>query len=250
VLRLDTNYSGSRLTDDCGIRFEEGVCVKRVLAFSAVLLLSAASTAQAAIHFVDLGTGAPTGTVGQYSVAAFSTVPQAAIPNTTVVTTIPGNPLAGSLTVSPGSDKRTVPGGGWATWSHGYAGPVFHISAPTATLTLPPSTGAFSFFAEQNSFSTFTISATTNTGVTSGPVNVVGNAGANGFAFYTTNGESIATIIVTTSDTAFAMAEFGIAAPQFGAAEDVPTLSPLALIALAVALSLVGLGLLKARASV
>jgi len=80
-------------------------------------------------------------------------------------------------------------------------------------MTLPPQSFAFYFYAEPNAFAVRTITATTDSGTTSGPINVNGNAGASGFGFFAGPGESIATITVTTNDTNFAIAEFGIAGP-------------------------------------
>ncbi|RJP88114.1 MAG: hypothetical protein C4518_11220 [Desulfobacteraceae bacterium] len=64
-------------------------------------------------------------------------------------------------------------------------------------MNLPANTGAFYFYAEPNDFVSWTISAETDSGTSSGDISVLGNAGANGYAFYTTAGESITNITVT-----------------------------------------------------
>jgi exosortase sorting signal-containing protein len=212
----------------------------------AIVLVAAvfASAAHAAVVFTNLGTSAPPATISGSTVAPFDQAAQAAIANGTPVTTIPGSPIGGSLTVSPAAEKRTI-GAGWATWSHGYTGPVFVVLASSATLTLPAGTRAFYFYAEPNAFAIQTVSATTNSGATSGPINVDGQAGANGFAFITTAGETISTITVTTNDSSFALAEFGASAAGATPPAPVPTLSEWALIGLA--LLLAGVAALRLR---
>ena len=189
--------------------------MRRKILFSVLavcMLVSLNQAAQAAIVFQDLGTVAPPATLGNYAVAPFDQVPQTAIPDATDVTTIPGSPIPGDLTVSPALNKRTI-GSGWATWSHGYTGAVYVIgTGGTATMTLPAGAGAFYFYAEPNSFALMTINATANDGTTSGDITVNGSSGANGFAFYATGTTStITSITVTSSDASFAIGEFGIA---------------------------------------
>lgn len=195
-----------------------------------LVVLAIPCAAQAATNFVDLGTAAPPGTVGPFAVTAFDTAPQAAIPDFTDVTVIPGSPIAGDLGTAPALSKRTVPAGGWGSWSHGYAGPVFATLAPTtvpdpgtnageagdgistqAVLTLPPGATAFYLYVEPNTFGLFDVQVTTDTGGDSGAIAVDGNAGAHGFAFWVdTMGETISTITVTVQDNGFATGEFGI----------------------------------------
>ncbi|MEZ5332698.1 MAG: hypothetical protein R2991_11730 [Thermoanaerobaculia bacterium] len=192
-------------------------------------LLAIPCAVQAATNFVDLGTSAPPGSVGALTVTAFDTTPQAAIPDFTNVTVIPGSPIAGDLGTAPALSKRTVPGGGWASWSHGYTGPVFATSAPTtvpdaetnsgeagdgvstqAVLTLPPGATAFYLYVEPNTFGLFDVQVTTDTGGDSGAIAVEGDGGAHGFAFWVdTMGETISTVTVTVQDNGFAIGEFG-----------------------------------------
>lgn len=195
--------------------------------FFAVAALGIGTSAFAGVTFSNLGTAAPPATVGGYSVTPFDSASQAAITDGTVVTTIPGSPIAGDLTVSSSGDvtKQSVPAGGWATWSHSYTGPVFMTTTNTIVLTLPPAAGAFYFYAEPNSFSVMTITATTDTGATSGPIDVSGSSGATGFGFAADAGESIATVTVTTNDTSFAVGEFGIAGEKAAPLTPVPTMS-------------------------
>ncbi|MDO9263733.1 MAG: IPTL-CTERM sorting domain-containing protein [Desulfosalsimonadaceae bacterium] len=183
---------------------------------------------QAAVLFTDLGTAAPPATVSTYTLIPFDQAPQAAIADSTDVTTIPGCPVPGTLTTGASVNKRTI-GSGWATWSHGYTG-VVYMGGSEIVLNLPPDTQAFYFYAEPDSFSTMVISAETDSGASSGDINVTGASGANGFAFYTNAGESITTITVATNDTFMAIGEFGIAQAAEPAA--IPTMNEWGLIIL------------------
>ncbi|MGE5386800.1 MAG: autotransporter outer membrane beta-barrel domain-containing protein [Betaproteobacteria bacterium] len=176
----------------------------------------------------NLGTTAPPATMGGYAMQSFALAPQIAIVNFSNVTTIPGSPVPGSLTLATAENKRTV-GAGWATWSHGYTGPVYVDSATANTLTLPAGVHAFYFYAEPSAFATKTITATTNSGATSGPINVNGSSGATGFGFSATAGETITTITIVTNDSSgFAIGEFGIDIPASpsGAARPDPSQDP------------------------
>lgn len=178
-------------------------------------------TVQAAVVFQDLGTGAPPGALGRIPVYSFAAQAQAAIADDTQVTTIPGSPIGGVLTLDLPACKATVPAT-WNGWSHGYTGPVFQTAgcppsgpaSPTSRiLTLPAGTRAFYFYAnQQNDSSIQTITATSDTGTTSGPITIpaVVNT-ANGYGFFSNAGENIATITISTSDpTGFGFGEFGI----------------------------------------
>ncbi len=199
-------------------------------------------TAVASVTYVNLGTTAPVTTLGPYALTPYSVSAQAALADMTSVSTIPGAPF-GALGVSPNVSKRTVPTS-WATWSHGYTGPVFDTTGNTVTLSLPAGTAAFEFYAEPDSFGIFTITATTDTGATSGPVNVNGSSGATGFGFYTTAGESIVSITITTNDSDFAFGEFYANGTPVS---PVPALGPMGLALLVVGIAGAGLLLLKGR---
>lgn len=204
----------------------------------ALLALCLAGAAQAAVQYVQIDPVLPHGSiadVGGVPVLPFDVGPQAAIANWAVgVTTIPGvpSPATGSLTVAPGVQKQTMPGTWTSIWANGYTGPIFFTQgAQTITLTLPPRTTAFYVFAEQNVYGTFDITATTDSGATSGAVTVVGVAtppavnSIPGIGFLTTTpGEAIQTITidVEAGSNGFAIALFAMAqapaAPTPGAA--------------------------------
>jgi len=176
---------------------------------SALALAVASFTASADILFQNLGTAAPPASVAGFTMTPFDQGTQAAIANGTNVSSIPGGPNGTSIGISPVSSKGTV-GVTWGTWSHGYTGAMYYSNGSTqATLTLPANTAAFYFYVNPNPFAFHAVTATTSTGETSEAIQVSGNGGANGFAFYSTAGETITSITVT-STADFAVGEFGI----------------------------------------
>lgn len=228
----------------------------KILSRSLLLIASwlLASGAQAALVFQNLGTSAPPASLGGLSVQAFDTAAQAAVANLTVVTSIPGSPVGGSIPLANATvDKRTVPGGGWATWSHSYTGPVFAgivgAAATSNTLTLPAGTTAFYLYVEPNN-GTQNITVTANSGaISSGPISVAGTAGATGFGFYATAaGDSISDITITVPGGAsgFAMGEFGISTSPVSPTS-IPTLSEWGLLILSFLVALFGFGLVTKR---
>jgi len=185
------------------------------------LLLATSFTANADILFHNLGTAAPPATVGGHAMTAFDLPPQAAIAEYASVSGIPGNPAGPAVMVASAMHKYTL-GYSWGThaWPGSYLGPAFFSSWEnnSVTLTLPPNTHAFYFYLQNNSDGNpaDTVTVTANSEVTSGPVLLntgfwEPNVGANGFAFYSTNGEAITTITIQTTNTSgFAIANFGI----------------------------------------
>ncbi|OHB75070.1 MAG: hypothetical protein A2W31_04885 [Planctomycetes bacterium RBG_16_64_10] len=169
------------------------------------------STASANIVFTDLGTAAPPASLGGFAMTPF---PDDLRDNGTSVTSV-ASPLGGTVDFSLALVLTEV-GSGWATWSHGYTGDVyFDVQASSVTMTLPAQTAAFYFYAEPNLFDLFTIEAVADDGTTSGPIDVQGQAGANGYGFHGTLGTKIASIAVTVEQGSFgfAVGEFGIAIP-------------------------------------
>jgi Ca2+-binding RTX toxin-like protein len=179
--------------------------------FVVAAVAAAALTWGVAQAFADItfdgspGTGPPPPTLGGYPMTPF---PPDARPLFQNVSGVP-SPLGGTVGFSPVLNHRRI-GNGWATWSHGYTGDVYYTNgALSATLTMPANTLAFYLYAEPNPFAVINITATANDGTTSGPVPVNGAAGAQYFGFYATNGQTLASITVT-STTDFAVGEFGI----------------------------------------
>ncbi|MBK9669593.1 MAG: hypothetical protein IPO74_06535 [Thermomonas sp.] len=187
------------------------------LTISALALAASSFAASADVLFTNLGTAAPPASVGSHAVTPFDTAAQAAVSEYSNVSIIPGSPVAGDLTISPAANKRTVPTGWGSSWSDGYTGPVFFISASgSATLTLPPNTKAFYFYFEGNYYGSNTVTATTDSGATSGAVSVTtnppGRAGAAaGFASHRTAAATITSITISApSSGGFSVGEFGV----------------------------------------
>lgn len=216
------------------------------------LIALVASAAHAGIQFVDLGTAAPPSppaSLGGIPVQAFDQAAQAAIPNATLVTAIPGSPYAPGLTTDIPVQKLTI-GSGWATWSHGYTGPVFFaVGSSALTMTLPVYASAFYFYAEPNPFANVNFTVQTESGATYGPYVINGNAGARGTGIWGTDGEKIKSVTVFTDGPDFSVAEFGMG---ILAATDItiPTLSPLGFTALALALGLAAFVIFRRRRTV
>nr|QNO56578.1 hypothetical protein DBGJEDGB_00010 [Methanosarcinales archaeon ANME-1 ERB7] len=166
------------------------------------------------------GTAAPPATLGPYTMTQFPADPTSL---GTVLSSIP-SPLGGSLGFI-GDVKHYRVGSGWATWSHGYTGDIYYTRGATSlTLTMPPDTGAFYFYAEPNPFATFLITATADDGTTSGPIAVTGHSGAKYYGFYGTAGSNIVSIDVSSS-VDFAVGEFGIESPPV----DIPEFASVAI---------------------
>lgn len=219
----------------------------------AVAFALTASAAFAGVEFVALGTAAPPANIGPISVQPFALAPQQAIVNGTDVTSIPGSPIGGTLTLNQAMDKVNI-GAGWATWSHGYAGPVYTslvtgTSADTRTLTLPAGTTAFYLYAEPNVFNIFNVTCTTASGVSSGPIPVNGSAGAAGFGFFSTDGDLLVSIRIDVDPAAggFAIGEFGASDLFVGSPLVIPTLSTIGFAALALALGVAAFVMLRRR---
>ena len=174
---------------------------KITFALSALALAAASFSANAAVVFQNLGTAVPPASIGGYTLTPFSLPPQDAIPNYSNISVIPGNPGSGVLGVSPQATKYPFSDLS-ATWGQGYSGPLFSVPS-TSTLTLPPNTHAFYAYALVNTRGTSTFTATSDSGTSSGPISVSpipkgGPDSANGFAFYSTAGETITSITITT----------------------------------------------------
>ena len=186
------------------------------VALAALIVFSFSALAQGNPNIVfdgAPGTSAPPATLGGYTMVPF---PADARPDFTIVNdvAVPAGSLCGGVVgFNPALEKRTVPGGGWATWSHGYASSVYALlPGTTETLTLPAATTAFYFYAEPNNFGSFTVQATAADGTTSGPIAVTGLAGARYFGFYTTCDVKLTSITITVAAGAggFAVGEFAI----------------------------------------
>lgn len=158
------------------------------------------------------GTSAPPPALGPYTMTAFAPDSQ---PTGSDVNGVAAPD--GTLGFSPALGHDLV-GDGWSTWSNGYTGDVYSTTSGSITLTLPPATNAFYFYAEPEQFQVLTITATNSDGTTSGAVPVQGQAGAEYFGFYSTGSAPLTSITVTSADPdGFAVGEFGISQGGFTA---------------------------------
>jgi hypothetical protein len=181
-------------------------------------LLALAWTASAQITGYDLGTDAPPTDLGGYTFTVFPADPT---PINTVTYSI-ASPLGGDLVLEtdllPPYSYHLAVGQGWATWSHGYTGDVYSDNVSHGfTITLPPSTGAFYFYAEPNPQYPVPVEVTadeTTPAGTSISTLVSGLYGANGFAFVAPAGSTITTIRLYSL--------YGIGVGEFGIAAAVP----------------------------
>ena len=182
---------------------------------TSLAIATASFAANADILFANLGNVAPPATIGGLQMTPFDQTPQAAIPDFTSVSAIPGAPGGANLGIAPVSAKYTR-GTTWngSPWAGGYNGALYFNSGLTRTLTLPTNTRAFYFYVESNYYgSTFSYTVTTDSGATSEPVSVAGGGGGHGFAFYSTAGENIASVTVTgvgLNNGGFTVGQFGI----------------------------------------
>ena len=157
----------------------------------------------------SLGTNAPPGTVGGYTMTPFAPDGRPEFNFETQVD-VPSI-CRKTIDFSIPADHRVV-GSSWATWSHGYTGDVYFVNGQTITITLPTKTNAFYLYVEPNNFGLFSVEAAANDGTTSGPILVNGAAGATGFAFYTVGSCNLTSITITVDPYAsgFGVGEFGI----------------------------------------
>jgi hypothetical protein len=182
--------------------------MKKLIVISFVALM--ATAASAAVTGVAGGTAAPAPTLGPYTMTPFGRDWGPDYEGVTV-TSWP-SPL-GEVGFSVPLAHAWI-GSGWQAWSHGYTGDVYYTGAAWyVTMTMPPGTGAFYFYAEPQPLSAVReIVATAQDGTQVSQV-VNGNAGAAYYGFYGTAGSYISSIAVTTPQPIdFAVGEFGIAA--------------------------------------
>ncbi|MCH8047398.1 MAG: hypothetical protein IID44_27175 [Planctomycetes bacterium] len=183
--------------------------MSRIFLSAALIALFSAGVANAAIIGVAGGTGAPSSTLGAYTMTPF---PDDTRPTFTDVTDVaaPNPPVGGVVGFSIPLSHREI-GAGLATWSHGYTGDVYYTKGATSvTLTRPANTGAFYLYAEPNQFATFEITAVSASG-TSVMQSVAGASGASYFGFHSTDPFDAIVSIEIVSSTDFAIGEFGIA---------------------------------------
>ena len=157
------------------------------------------------VYFVGSpGTSAPPTRLGATDVTPMTTDDQREGPVTDLSST------EGTVGFSTPMDIYRV-GDTWATWSHGYEGTVYAPQelGTTVTLTMPPGTRAFQFYAEPNSWDVFDITVAATDGSTKITRPVDGDGGARYFGFYSTGTALIRTITIS-SDEPFALGELAL----------------------------------------
>ena len=185
--------------------------MKSILAITSVFAI--ASVANASVFAVDLGLGGATLPatfgLGPYTVEALPDDVRAV--GYTGVMDAPGMPpLTGDITFGSEVLHAQV-GTDWGTWASDRLPDVYFSDGATdLTITMPAMTGAFALWVEPNPFDFFDITVTAEDeegDPTSLTLSVTGSAGANGFGFYATGGQTITEIQVG-STVDFAIGEF------------------------------------------
>ena len=177
----------------------------------AATLLATAAMSHAQVTGTNLGTAAPPATLDGYTMVPGSD----ARPTFDEVTSAG---IGGARTVDfsiPLSLRRI--GDGWATWSHGYTGPVYFTGTGEDRVSLtfdPGEVGAFILYVEPNLLSEFNFEVTGRDASGSSVsinTNITGDSGAVGFGFSAPAGGHITSVRVvnTGSDASgFAIGEF------------------------------------------
>jgi len=183
--------------------------------------LGLATSASAAISAVDLGTLAPPGSLGGFTVGAFPADLSVEGTLTTSLTPPPTFPGTGDLVFTTGVDHNKV-GSFWDTWSHGYTGSVYFNEDHDLLLALPADTMAFYLYIQPNLKALFEF--TVDSSATTVTFDIDGDGGARGVGFYSDDpSDPLQFVYVrqTTLDSdGFAVGEFGINVPEpaaFGA---------------------------------
>ncbi|MFZ1256484.1 MAG: hypothetical protein WAR77_09015, partial [Saprospiraceae bacterium] len=175
-----------------------------------LFLMATTNAVNAGIVFDGgLSTNAPPPVIGGFLMTPFPADTRALFNDETQVP-VPARCVR-NLEFSEAASHRVIQNG-WATWSHGYLGDVYFVTSQTVTISLPSKTNAFYCYIESNDFAVYTVEAAANDGTTSGPIPVSGNAGATGFAFYTSGNCNLTSITITvgSGSSGFAVGEFGI----------------------------------------
>lgn len=193
----------------------------KLIVFTGTMVLAMVTPALAVPIYGDLGMTAPPGTLGGYTLAAFSNDTSAEGSVLNLLAPPPSSPVSGSLSFAPEVVHYEV-AGGWGTWGHGYVGDVYWLDefflGNSLTMTLPLDTKAFAFYLMPGFLDTydFSILVDTSAGGILAPItaSIDGNGGATGFGFYTNDSsDSLKTITITGNGTwpdGFAVGEFSI----------------------------------------
>jgi hypothetical protein len=172
------------------------------------IILAVGSAAQADIMTRAYDNFSPSKKLGPYEMKSFSRDPR---PKYSLVNSV-DTPLGGSVDFDIPMSLRYV-NSGWGDWSHGYYGDVYWtIDSKLVTLTLPPNTQAFYFYASPDYWEGCYLQATAQDGTYLRQLIDRGYGGAKGYGFYGTDGSLISTIELQVFGQleSFAIGEFGI----------------------------------------
>lgn len=164
---------------------------------------------------ISTGTGVPPTVLGPYALIPFPVGYDD--PRSGFVNDVPA-PIGGQVVFSSAMEILPV-GAGWGSWSHGFSGDVYAVDLAIlnannqyeVTLSLPPETGAFLFYAEPAFDGLFTITAQLDDGTTLSQ-DIEGIGGAAGFGFWASIGASLSSISILSDipNVDFALGEFNI----------------------------------------
>ncbi len=166
-----------------------------------------AATANGILFDGSPGTAAPPSSLGVYSMTVFPADPRAV--NTGVLGV--NSPLGGAVQFS--TSLIHLLAGGTYVWGHGYTGDVYDNLGTSVTLSMPPNTRAFYFYAQPFDGVAHDITATANDGTSSYPVSTINPNGAKYFGFYApVSGADLSSITVSCPSCGggFGIGEFGI----------------------------------------
>lgn len=189
-----------------------------VRALSVAVLASASVTYAGIVAYTPVGTGNPPASIGGFTLDPFPP-PEG---STFQPTTVSESPLGGAVRFNA-TVNISFTGAGWPPfWRGGYQGGIYSVTTPSRaiTLTFPPTTRAFSFYAAGRASGTFSITATGFTNRSrqiSVSQDVTTSAGARYFGFATNeSGEYITSITVSSNAATFGLSEFRIDQQTFG----------------------------------
>ena len=168
--------------------------------------------AHGAVAVQTLGSS-PGASVGPYAVTAFTLNAQSFPGDGAHVFLVVGGPGGTTLPLNPFGTKYTA-GVTWLSWGNGYTGPVyFYQGGQVATIGAPALTRALYFYAQptQSGSLSFTIQTDAGGSYTYSLPSLTRTGGASGVGFYTTAGEAITSVMVSSTDpTGFAFGQFGL----------------------------------------
>ena len=183
---------------------EEGIAISRtaLLAIASALVFTCVSRADITVTAMDQWGPSPA-TLGGYELLPF---PPDDRPTLEDVTYVEGP--TGDLHFDIPLQHRRM-GETWLSWGHGYDdGDVYYHVMPSLTLTLPPSTAAFVFYASPNAWAEITATANDGTALTQ---QCYWADPAVGWGFHATGDSELLSVTLTSDWQDYAIGQFLIA---------------------------------------